>query len=108
MSSDARTLPLRDAPVGNRKTGIRRRRAAGRTRMSERTVVRARICALALVAIVLCSAFVVILAADRPSILSPTTHSNFFPHWMAGPLGGIWPGLTRNGTSLRYLFTGAV
>jgi hypothetical protein len=27
---------------------------------------------------------------------------------MAGPLGGLWPGLTRNGTTLRYLFTGPV
>ena len=27
---------------------------------------------------------------------------------MAGPLGGLWPGLTRNGTTLRYLFTGAL
>jgi hypothetical protein len=46
--------------------------------------------------------------ADRPSGLSPITHNNFFPRWMAGPLGGLWPGLTRNGTTLRYLFTGPV
>jgi hypothetical protein len=48
------------------------------------------------------------MGADRPGILSPTTHANYFPHWMAGPLGGIWPGLTRNGTTLKYLFTGAI
>ena len=24
---------------------------------------------------------------------------------MAGPLGGLWPGLTRDGTALRWLFT---
>jgi hypothetical protein len=54
------------------------------------------------------SVFIVVIAADRPSILSPTTHSNFLPHWMAGPLGGDWSGLTRSGTTLRYLFTGAV
>jgi hypothetical protein len=64
--------------------------------------------ALALAVIVICSALVVVMAADRPSIFSPTTHTNFFPHWMAGPLGGIWPGLTRNGTALRYLLTGAI
>ncbi len=48
------------------------------------------------------------MAADRPSLLSPTTHTNYFPGWMAGPLGGLWPGLTRNGTTLRYLFTGGL
>ena len=25
---------------------------------------------------------------------------------MAGPLGGLWPGLTRNSTTLKWLFTG--
>ena len=27
---------------------------------------------------------------------------------MAGPLGGLWPGLTRSPTALKYLFTGAI
>jgi hypothetical protein len=27
---------------------------------------------------------------------------------MAGPLGGLWPGLTGNGTTLKYLFSGAI
>ena len=27
---------------------------------------------------------------------------------MAGPLGGLWPGLTRNSTTLKYLFSGAL
>lgn len=64
--------------------------------------------ALALAVIVLLSLLVVVMAADRPSLLSATTHSNFLPGWMAGPLGGLWPGLTRNGTTLKYLFTGAI
>ncbi|HEY5046376.1 MAG TPA: hypothetical protein VII53_11035 [Solirubrobacteraceae bacterium] len=64
--------------------------------------------ACALLAIVLCSALVVVLAADRPSLLSATTHAGFFPHWMAGPLGGLLPGLTRNSTTLKYLFTAAL
>jgi hypothetical protein len=68
----------------------------------------ARLGALALIAIVACSAFVLIAAADRPSLLSATTHGGYFPHWMAGPLGGLWPGLTRNGTKLKYLFSGAI
>jgi hypothetical protein len=68
----------------------------------------ARIGALALLVIVACSALVVVMAADRPSLLSATSHSGFFPRWMTGPLGGAWPGLTRNGTTLKYLFTGAI
>ena len=47
----------------------------------------------------------VIMAADRPSLFAATTHRGFFPGWMAGPLGGLWPGLTRNGTTLRWMFT---
>jgi hypothetical protein len=46
--------------------------------------------------------------ADRPSGLSPTTHSNYFPGWMAGPLGGLWPGMTGNNSTLRYMFTAAL
>ena len=68
----------------------------------------ARLGALALIAIVACSAVVLAAAADRPSLLSATTHGGYFPHWMAGPLGGLWPGLTRNGTKLKYLFSGAI
>ena len=45
------------------------------------------------------------MAANRPSILSATSHANYFPHWMAGPLGGLLPGLTRNTTTLKYLFS---
>jgi hypothetical protein len=62
----------------------------------------------ALAAIVLCAAIVVVFAADRPSLFSATTHTGFFPHWMAGPLGGLLPGLTRSPTKLKYLFTGAL
>jgi hypothetical protein len=62
----------------------------------------------ALLAIVLCGALLVVCAADRPSLLSATTHTGFFPHWMAGPLGGLVPGLTRSPTKLKYLFTGAL
>ncbi len=64
--------------------------------------------AASLLAIVLCSTLVVVMAADRPSLLSATTHANFFPGWMAGPLGGVWSGLTRNGTTLKFLFTGSI
>jgi hypothetical protein len=63
---------------------------------------------LALASIVALSLFVVLIAANRPSILTPTTHTGFFPRWMAGPLGGLLPGFTDNGTTLKYLFTGAL
>ncbi len=62
----------------------------------------------ALAAIVACAAIVVVFAADRPSLFSATTHTGFFPHWMAGPLGGLLPGLTRSPTALKYIFTGAI
>ncbi len=50
----------------------------------------------------------VVAAADRPSVLSATTTFHFFPHWMAGPLGGLWPSLTRDTLSLRYFFTATI
>jgi hypothetical protein len=56
----------------------------------------------------LCAALLVVAAADRPSVLSATTTSYFFPRWMAGPLGGLWPSLTRDTLSLRYLFSGSI
>ena len=49
-----------------------------------------------------------LIAANRPSLLTPTTHTGYFPRWMAGPLGGLLPGFTGNGTTLKYLFTGAI
>jgi len=64
--------------------------------------------ASALAAIVFCAVLVVVVAADRPSLFSATTHTGFFPHWMAGPLGGLIPGLTRSPTKLKYLFTAAL
>jgi hypothetical protein len=62
----------------------------------------------ALLAIVLCGALIVVIAANRPSLLSATTRAGYFPHWMAGPLGGLLPGLTRSSTTLKYLFSGAL
>ena len=62
----------------------------------------------ALVAILACALLEVLAAADRPSILAATTTPHFFPHWMAGPLGGLWPSLTRSTKALRYLFSGAI
>ncbi len=58
--------------------------------------------------LIACSLLFVVVAANRPSLFSATTHAGFFPGWMAGPLGGLWPGLTRNSTTLRYMFTAAM
>jgi hypothetical protein len=68
----------------------------------------ARIGAGALVVLVACSLLFVLIAADRPSLFAATSHAGFFPGWMAGPLGGLWPGLTRNATALKLVFTGAL
>jgi hypothetical protein len=108
MSSDASALPLRDTPgggpasLGERRLGERHARALAQASRAQR------LGAICLLAIVAGSLLVVVVAADRPSLLSPTTHSNFFPGWMAGPLGGALPGLTRNGTALRWLFSGTI
>jgi hypothetical protein len=67
-----------------------------------------RIAAGALIVIVLCAAVVVLAAADRPSVLSATTTAHYFPHWMAGPFGGMWTWVTRDPKLLRDLFTGAL
>jgi hypothetical protein len=106
MSSDASTLPLGDALLdggGSRRWPWRRRvDAAARAR------AQTRVAAVALALLVAGSLLIVVVSANRPSLLAPTTHANFFPRWMAGPLGGLWPGLTGNGTTLRWLFTGAI
>jgi hypothetical protein len=103
MSSDATTLRLRDAPPAGPSAAPRFKDT------DERTFARARrdtrIGASALVVLIACSLLFVVIAANRPSLFSATTHAGFFPGWMAGPLGGLWPGLTRNGTTLRYVFT---
>jgi hypothetical protein len=105
MSSDASTLPLRDTQVGGPpvKRGLRRR-VGTLTRAGEATWPGA----VCLVVIVLCSVIVVLMAANRPSVLSATSHANYFPHWMTGPLGGLLPWMTRSTVTLKYLFSGAI
>jgi hypothetical protein len=97
MASDASILP--------RPAAIRRRALRGELAGTEAAVRAAR---LALGAIVACSLLLVIVAANRPSILTPTTHAGYFPRWMAGPLGGLLQGFTNNGETLKWLFTGSV
>jgi hypothetical protein len=117
MPSDATTLPLRDQLLGEPDLASRRklvpsfeRRAAGEQRVAgasrERTQTAIAVAALSV--ILLCAAIIVLGAADRPSILSAPSHVGFFPHWLAGPLGGLWSGFTRNPAVLKSLFTGAI
>jgi hypothetical protein len=108
MPADATTVPLGGVvPVERRRgpRGWRQRGATGELTGSREGVLGG---ALALVSIAALSLFLVLVAANRPSILSPTTHTGYFPRWMAGPLGGLLPGFTNNGTILKLLFTGAV
>jgi alpha-1,6-mannosyltransferase len=106
MSSDATTLRLRDSLTGGAPPAAPG--AGAREHSDARARRQARIGACALVVTVLCSLLFVIIAADRPSLFAAPSRAGFFPTWMAGPLGGLWPGLTRNGTALRYMFTGGL
>jgi hypothetical protein len=116
MSSDATTLPLRDPLLGEPKVVGRRRLVAPERRASrEHDLPASRperrqtaIAAAVLAIIVLCAAVIVLGAADRPSFLSAPSHVGYFPHWLAGPLGGLWPGFTRSPQVLKALFTGAM
>jgi hypothetical protein len=107
MPGDASTLPLRGAPLGGEEAARRGRSPAQRVRELAGAGAGNWPAAVALVAILVLSLFLVVMAADRPSGLSPTTHMSFFPRWMAGPFGGLWPGMTRNSNTLRYMFTAA-
>jgi hypothetical protein len=62
----------------------------------------------ALIAILGGCLLLVLVAADRPSLLAATTTPHFYPRWMAGPLGGLWPSLTRGTQGLRYIFSAAI
>ncbi len=108
MPGDATTLPLGGGAAGERPAHAGGEASAGRVRELVRADAGVLAGTLALVAIVVLSLFVVLIAANRPSLLTPTTHAGYFPHWMAGPLGGLLPGFTGNGTTLKYLFSAAI
>ncbi len=107
MPGDATTLPLRENLAG-RARARRRGRQGPRAGALAGAQLRVRAAALSLGLIVLLCALIVVLAADRPSLLSATSHVGFFPRWMAGPLGGLWPGAPRGANTLKYIFSGAV
>jgi hypothetical protein len=102
MAGETSTLPLPGA--------VARRRFASRRRSGELAAADSgvRAGALSLCAIVAFSLLVVLIAANRPSILTPTTHSGYYPRWMAGPLGGLLQGFTNDPETLKWFFTGSV
>jgi hypothetical protein len=105
-SGDASTFPLRDGGLREQDAGPGRLRRL----TSELDRIRAEPLAgaAALLFIPVASLILVLMAANRPSLLAPATHTNFYPGWMAGPLGGLLPWLTGNGTALRLIFTAAI
>ena len=67
---------------------------------------RRRFAGVALAGLVVGSVLVVVIAAERPSFLTPTARPGAFPAWMSGPLHGLWPGLTRDPLALEWLISG--
>ncbi len=57
--------------------------------------------ALGLFAVLLGCVVVVAVSARGPSSLSPPSHSHYFPAWLAGPFGGLWPFRTGGSALLR-------
>jgi hypothetical protein len=116
MPSDATILPLRDPLLGDPEIARRRAASPSDGRPSSRGWLGVRLGARgekalavgALGVLVGFCALIVLAAADRPSSLSATSHYGFFPHWLAGPLGGLWPWFTRSPQAIKALFTGAL
>ncbi len=115
MSTDATTLPLRDSllddPADLARTGTPSGKSASKGERSgarERTRRDTAIGVSVLIWIGACVLLIVLAAADRPSFLSSSSHYGFFPHWLAGPLGGLWPGFTRSPRATKLLLTVAL
>jgi hypothetical protein len=111
MSTDASALPLRDSllggPPGRRVQGGERRGESSsdgeRTDVPAATRRATAIAAATLLSILVGSVLMVVVAADRPTF--PPTHAHFFPNWLAGPLGGLWPGFPHGSEAFKWVFT---
>jgi hypothetical protein len=103
MSADATTLPLTGGPLRGES---RRRRipAIGAPALEPSLLAH-----VALGTIVLAGSLIVIAAAGQPSFLAPTSRPSppYFPGWMAGPFGGLWPG-AADAPALKGLFSVAM
>ncbi len=67
----------------------------------------AAIASLSLLGLTLTSLLIVVIAAQRPSFLTPVSvfDRGYFPGWMAGPFRGLWPGLTDDAVRLQWLIS---
>jgi len=94
-----------DAAVAPR-LGARPPRPAS-ARVSQRGHPRLLRCAAqaALLGLVALSALLVALTAAHSSFMTPTTNTRYFPAWMAGPLGGLWPTRSFSAHTLQTLVT---
>ena len=108
MSGEATSIKLGGRPAPSTRIGLRWRPRPRRPDELSRPDTGLRVAGVLLGAIVALSLFIVLITANRPSLLAPTTHTGFYPRWMSGPLGGLLPGLTDNSTTLRFMFTGAI
>jgi hypothetical protein len=108
MSGEATSIKVRRLPTPAARLSLPRRSRQPRSSDVSRPLERTRLAAAMLGAIVGLSLFIVLIAANRPSLLAPTTTPGYYPRWMSGPLGGLLPGLTDNSTTLRFMFTGAI
>ncbi|MGP0102862.1 MAG: hypothetical protein ACLPUT_14740 [Solirubrobacteraceae bacterium] len=57
----------------------------------------------ALLGLVALSALLVLLTAAHSSFMTPTTNPRYFPAWMAGPLGGLWPSRSFSAQTMQAL-----
>jgi len=103
-SPSARDLRFPASPIRDR-----RHRAAHRGMLgaadSSRQRLPAVVGALSLLALVIGALLVVVIAAERPSQLTPISKPGYFPLWMAGPLRGLLAQLTQGYDALAWLFS---
>lgn len=59
----------------------------------------------ALLLIVAMSLVLVVMTAAHPTFMTPTTNARYFPSWMAGPMGALWPGRALGEKSAHVFVT---
>jgi hypothetical protein len=96
MTTDALLAPAR--PVGAPSGAASRVASRGSALLA----------AVSMTGLTAASFLVVLIAAERPSTFTPTSAGGYFPAWMAGPLSGLLPGLTRNDDRLAWLLSGVM
>jgi hypothetical protein len=97
------SLPTAGATVAGRfgATGLHAARL-NRRGQQRRLGIAAQVSLLGLVAL---SVLLVLLTAAHPNFMTPTANPGYFPAWMAGPLGGLWPRHALGEQTLHTLVT---